>query len=73
MVSHIPDTNFWHYALQLNIYRAILEKNYGKKVSELYLVRLHPDDVYKNYEKIEIPMMDTEIHHLFQYRKNSIM
>jgi hypothetical protein len=29
--KNIPDCNFYHYSIQLNIYRYILEKNYGKK------------------------------------------
>jgi hypothetical protein len=24
-INHLPDTNFWHYSLQLNTYKAILE------------------------------------------------
>ena len=41
-ISHLPDTNFWHYALQLNVYKAILEQKYGKKITDLYLVCMHP-------------------------------
>ena len=40
LISHLPDTNFWHYSLQLNTYKAIIERNYGKKVKNLYLVLL---------------------------------
>ena len=29
-IEHLPDSNFWHYALQLNTYKFLLEKNYGK-------------------------------------------
>ena len=43
-ISHLPDTNFWHYALQLNTYKYLLEKNYGKKISEMCLVCMHPDN-----------------------------
>lgn len=42
-ISHLPDTNYWHYALQLNLYKFLLEKNYGVKVVGLCLVCLHPD------------------------------
>lgn len=35
--------NYSHYSLQLNFYRTILEKNYGKKVIFMMLVVLHPD------------------------------
>jgi len=68
-ICHLPDTNFWHYALQLNIYKKILEEKYGKKVVDLFLVKLHPNE--ESYEMIEIPMLDREIDDLFLLRKNT--
>jgi len=68
-ISQYPDSNFWHYALQLNTYKAIIEKNYGKKIKELYLVRLHPDAEEKNYELIEVVDMQESIKELFELRK----
>ena len=41
--SSLPDSNYWHYSLQLGLYRWILETNYGFQVSETALVALHPD------------------------------
>ena len=41
-IKHLQDSNYWHYCLQLNTYKALLEKNYGVKVKDLYLVCLHP-------------------------------
>jgi ATP-dependent exoDNAse (exonuclease V) beta subunit len=64
IISHLPDTNFWHYSLQLNTYKAILERKYGKTIKELYLVRLHPDD--DAYELIEVPILNDEIVNLFE-------
>lgn len=64
-ISHMPDSNFWHYALQLNTYKAILESKYGKVVRDLYLVRLHPDSEEKTYELIRIPDLKYEIQDLF--------
>jgi ATP-dependent exoDNAse (exonuclease V) beta subunit len=58
-ISHLPDSNFWHYAMQLNTYKAILESKYDKKVKDLYLVRLHPDS--EEYELIEVPDLSTEL------------
>jgi hypothetical protein len=69
-IDHLPDTNFWHYALQLNTYRAILEDKYGKKVSELCLVCLHPDN--KSFQLYKIPFMDKEIKSLFDLRRDSL-
>jgi ATP-dependent exoDNAse (exonuclease V) beta subunit len=67
-IAHLPDTNFWHYSLQLNMYRAILQRKYGKKVVELCLVVLHPDNFGKTYELVEVPMLDAEIEALLALR-----
>ena len=64
-ICHLPDSNFWHYALQLNTYKVILEDKYGKKVKDLYLVRLHPDAEEKNYELIQLPDLSNEVRELF--------
>jgi len=67
-ICHLPDSNFWHYALQLNTYKFIIEKNYGKKIADLFLVRLHPDAEENNYELIQIPDLTREISDLFKER-----
>jgi len=64
-INHIPDTNFWHYSLQLNTYKAILERKYGKKVGELFLVRLHPNHPQKTFELIPCAHLQNEIKELF--------
>jgi hypothetical protein len=71
-ISHMPDSNFWHYALQLNTYKAILEEKYDKKITDLYLVRLHPDAEEKNYELIKLPDLTAEIRELFAERRKEI-
>lgn len=63
-ICHLPDTNFWHYALQLNTYRRILQDKYNKQVTELYLVRLHPDNDDNSYELIPIPILTMEMDEL---------
>jgi hypothetical protein len=58
-ISHIPDLNYWHYSLQLNIYKTILERKYEVIVSEMYLVCLHPN--HMNYQRIEVTDMSREV------------
>jgi len=67
-IRHLPDCNFWHYALQLNVYKTILEHKYGKRVTGLYLVCLHPDYVYKTYERIPVPVLAKEMSDLLEHR-----
>jgi len=70
-ISHYPDTNFWHYSLQLNMYKRILEAKYGKTVTGLYLICLHPDNVPKTYERVEVPFLDDDISMLLQWWKDT--
>ncbi len=56
---NLPDTVFYHYCIQQNLYRYILQKNYGIRVKELNLVILWPK--YNNYYKINVPLMDDVI------------
>jgi ATP-dependent exoDNAse (exonuclease V) beta subunit len=72
-ICHLPDSNFWHYALQLNTYKTILERKYNIKVKDLFLVRLHPDAEEKNYELIELPDLSKEIEQLFKERKKELI
>lgn len=66
LINHLPSTNFWQYALQLNTYKQILEAKYNKIVSKLCLVRIHPDS--NSYEIIEVPFLTKEVTELFKER-----
>jgi hypothetical protein len=60
-IGHLPDSNYWHYSLQLNTYKYMLEKNYGLKVNGMYLVCLHPNNKTKTFMKIKVPVLEEEI------------
>ena len=67
-LKNVPDTNFYHYSLQLNLYKYILESKYNKKIKDLYLVRLHPNNKNKTYDLIECKDMTNEIISLVKHR-----
>lgn len=46
--------NFYHYCLQLSIYKAILEKNTGLKVGKMWLFHIRHDCEYKPYKVIDV-------------------
>lgn len=71
-LSHLPDSNFWHYSLQLNIYRAILEEKYGKKITGMYLICIHPDNYNKSYQRIEVQDLRPEVATLFEERRELV-
>lgn len=58
-LEHLTDTSYMHYCLQQNLYRYMLEKNYGLRVSAMHLVVLHPD--YSNYRIVDVPRMEREV------------
>ena len=58
-LKHIHDTSFWRYALQQNIYKFILEKNYGLKISAMKIVVLHPD--YDMPYILDMPNLEAEV------------
>lgn len=70
VISHIPDTNYWHYTLQLNTYKTILERNYNKIISGMYLVCLHPD--HNNYQRIRVTELPVEMNELLSKRLQEI-
>lgn len=63
-VSHLPDSNFWHYSLQLNVYKFILETEYDIKVSGMYLVFLHPTQ--DSYIREEISNFQYDVQNMFK-------
>ena len=58
-LEHMTDTSYSHYCLQQNLYRYMLEKNYGLKVSRMNLVVLHPE--LPTYRVVPIPPMEREV------------
>lgn len=58
-ITQVPDTTYWHYALQVSLYRYILEKNYGITPSAGYLAVFHPDN--GQYYVVEVPYMKDSV------------
>lgn len=52
----VPDTAYYHYCIQQNLYRYMLQQHYGIRVRALNLVVLCPD--YDNYRLVSVPLMD---------------
>lgn len=71
-ISHLPDCNFWHYSLQLNTYKWMIEQKYEKKVTKMYLVCLHPDNKNNSYLRYEVADMGKEIEDLMNLRKEMV-
>ncbi len=69
-LAHLPDCNYWHYSLQLNVYRWILETYYGLDVADMYLVIMHPDA--KGYKRMRLNRMDDEVAAMIECRRAAV-
>lgn len=61
-LGHLKNTSFNRYSLQQNLYKYILEKNYGINVGKMYLVVLHPN--YDKYKIVSVPELKVEIDYI---------
>ena len=54
LCDHLLDNHFNHYALQQNLYAAILRRRYEIHVTSMALVQIHPE--LTGYQIIQVPM-----------------
>ena len=66
-MQNIPDCNYFHYLLQLSLYKFILEAKYGKTVRSCHLVKLHPNNRSKTYEIMSLPKLGLNLSNLFVF------
>lgn len=69
-LESLPDNDFWHYAIQLNQYKNILETKYGKKVVALYLICMHPN--HDDYLRVRLPFLPEVVGSILAFRKQWI-
>jgi hypothetical protein len=69
-VDHLPNCNYWHYTLQLNVYKWFLETFYGCVVSDLYLIILHPDN--SNYRRLRLNILEEEVQAMLECRLRAL-
>ena len=67
-----PNANFFHATLQLNMYKYILEKNYGMVIGECAVVHFHPNNDKDEYRKYPILDMQETIEKLFAFRRQHL-
>ena len=71
--EHLPDCKLYHYSLQLNLYRVILEKFYGKTIKDMFLAVFHPDNKGGKYKKIKVKRMEKEGEYLLDFRRKQLI
>tara|TARA_Y100000389_G_scaffold201567_2_gene244574 strand:- start:9840 stop:10691 length:852 start_codon:yes stop_codon:yes gene_type:complete len=58
-LDHLPNCKLVKYSLQLNLYKYILEKNYGISIAAMYIVNIHPSQT--SFEELEALYLSKEI------------
>jgi hypothetical protein len=58
-IDGYPNSNFWKYSFQLNLYKYMIEKNYGYKVRDMYIVVFHPNN--DSFMKYKISNLNEDI------------
>ncbi len=64
--NKLPDANFYHYSLQLNLYRYILEKHYNLIVETMTIYIFHPNN--DNYLELSVKDEQLLIQKMIQLR-----
>ena len=66
-LQDLPNCNFSHYSLQLNIYSSIYRRLYGIFTKAMFLVVCHPCQL--RYRKIKVPILTTIVDQLMEERR----
>ena len=69
-VDHLSNCNYWHYTLQLNVYKWFLETFYGLNVTELCILVFHPDN--KNYRRYRLNILEDEVKDMLECRLRAV-
>lgn len=67
--ERIPDTSYWHYALQLSTYRYILARKYGIEAQNLRLGVFHPS--YGCPYVVKVPYLEKEVRAIMEQHVKS--
>ena len=63
-LNHLPDCSYYRYALQVNLYRYVLESEYSMSVGSMFLAICHPDLLVPRL--VEVPRLDNEVNYLVE-------
>lgn len=68
--AQMPNCNYSHYSLQLNLYRWFLQTHYGMKVTDLALVVLHPNQ--ETFQVHKVPILDDIVKDVIESRRRAV-
>ncbi len=66
-LHHLKDTTLNHYAIQLSIYKYLLEKYTNLKLEDMFIVWF--SELNENYEILEVPYLKNEVKKILENRR----
>lgn len=70
-LTHLKDTTLNHYAIQISIYKYLIEKYTGLKISEFFIVWF--SEINEDYKIIEVPYLKEEVEKILENRRSKNM
>jgi hypothetical protein len=70
-LGHLPDTNYFHYSMQLNTYKYILQAYYNLEVASMHFVTLHNSKL--TYHKHKARDLQGEVKSMLQIVKGELL
>lgn len=70
-LEHLKDTTLNHYAIQLSIYKFLLEKYTNIKLEDMFIVWF--SELNEDYEIIEVPYLKKEVEKILNLRRSNKM
>ena len=67
-LDHVPNCNYYTYSLQLNLYKYIIESNYGLRIKDMFMVIIHPNQ--PNYQMVPIEVMQPTIKTMLKHNRD---
>lgn len=64
--ENYPNCNYWHYALQLNTYKWVIERNTSIKITSMHLGVFHPNQ--STFQVIDAPFMQDQVSQMMSIR-----
>lgn len=69
-LDHLMDSKYNDYAIQLSIYAYMLQKQTGRRIGQLNIHYINPENPLINY-KIPVPYMKYEVEKMLEFHKNN--
>lgn len=69
-LTHLPNHSLSHYSIQLNVYKALIERNTAYRIESMWMGIFHPNQ--DNYVTLLVPDLQKEVRAMFEIRLQTL-